>query len=62
VSSNYEKEPPRSRKPTNSRQGYHEWNFANGEILAMWLRLIACAVGFGGPLIAGGKGCDQQPP
>jgi len=29
-------------------------NFAKGEILARRLRLIACAVGFGGPLIAGG--------
>jgi hypothetical protein len=37
-------------------------NFANGEILAMRLRLIACAVSFGSPLIAGGQGCDQQPP
>lgn len=37
-------------------------NFANGEILEMRLRLIACAVEFGGPLIAGRKGGDQPPP
>ncbi len=32
-----------------------KWNFANGEILLKRLRLIACAVSFGGPLIAGRK-------
>ena len=42
------------------RQRYHSSNFANGEILEVRLRLIASAVGFGNPLIAGRKGCDQS--
>ena len=49
-------------KASEPRQGYHSWNFAHGEILEMRLRLIASAVGFGGPLIAGFNGLRLTDP
>jgi hypothetical protein len=37
-------------------------NFTNGEILHRRLRLIACAIGSGGPLIAGSKSLRSADP
>ena len=58
VSANAGSETRACHELNKPKQGYHQWDFANSEILLMRLRLNACAVGFGDPLIAGGNGGD----